>query len=154
MMSIAELKRSLMVAAWFAFLTFPLLVIKVDPIERTVLWRWENMLLVALGSFIVSVLVRVFFVQRERRRERRAAGNFVEREPLIQVILREPRYLYPLSGAVLLFALVFPSLFSTYQTNIMITALMYVMLGLGLNIVVGLAGLLDLGYVAFYAVGA
>jgi branched-chain amino acid transport system permease protein len=36
----------------------------------------------------------------------------------------------------------------------MISALMYVMLGLGLNIVVGLAGLLDLGYVAFYAVGA
>ena len=42
----------------------------------------------------------------------------------------------------------------TYQTNIMITALMYIVLGLGLNIVVGLAGLLDLGYVAFYAVGA
>jgi branched-chain amino acid transport system permease protein len=36
----------------------------------------------------------------------------------------------------------------------MTTVLMYVMLGLGLNIVVGLAGLLDLGYVAFYAVGA
>ena len=32
--------------------------------------------------------------------------------------------------------------------------LIYVMLGWGLNIVVGLAGLLDLGYVAFYAVGA
>lgn len=32
--------------------------------------------------------------------------------------------------------------------------LIYIMLGLGLNIVVGLAGLLDLGYVAFYAVGA
>ncbi|HER62571.1 MAG TPA: branched-chain amino acid ABC transporter permease, partial [Desulfobacteraceae bacterium] len=52
------------------------------------------------------------------------------------------------------FALVFPHIFSTYQTNIMVTALMYVMLGLGLNIVVGVAGLLDLGYVAFYAVGA
>ena len=36
----------------------------------------------------------------------------------------------------------------------MTTALIYVMLGLGLNIEVGLAGLLDLGYVAFYAVGA
>ena len=36
----------------------------------------------------------------------------------------------------------------------MTTALIYVVLGLGLNIVVGLAGLLDLGYVAFYAVGA
>ena len=36
----------------------------------------------------------------------------------------------------------------------MVTALMYVVLGLGLNIVIGLAGLLDLGYVAFYAAGA
>lgn len=33
-------------------------------------------------------------------------------------------------------------------------ALLYVMLALGLNIVVGLAGLLDMGYIAFYAVGA
>ncbi len=33
-------------------------------------------------------------------------------------------------------------------------ALLYVMLALGLNIVVGYAGLLDLGYVAFYALGA
>ena len=33
-------------------------------------------------------------------------------------------------------------------------ALLYVLLALGLNIVVGFAGLLDLGYVAFYAVGA
>ena len=36
----------------------------------------------------------------------------------------------------------------------LIPILTYVMLGWGLNIVVGLAGLLDLGYVAFYAVGA
>jgi len=36
----------------------------------------------------------------------------------------------------------------------LILVLTYVMLGWGLNIVVGLAGLLDLGYVAFYAVGA
>ena len=35
-----------------------------------------------------------------------------------------------------------------------ITCLIYVCLGLGLNIVVGLCGLLDLGYIAFYAVGA
>ena len=154
MFSIEQLKKSLFVSLWFAFLTFPLLVIKVDPIERTVQWRWENMALVAAGSFLVSLLVRVFQVQQERRRERRATGEFVDRVPIMQIILSEPRYLYTLSGAVLLCSLVFPFLFSTYQTNIMITALMYVMLGLGLNIVVGLAGLLDLGYVAFYAVGA
>jgi branched-chain amino acid transport system permease protein len=33
-------------------------------------------------------------------------------------------------------------------------ALLYIMLALGLNVVVGFAGLLDLGYIAFYAIGA
>jgi branched-chain amino acid transport system permease protein len=41
-----------------------------------------------------------------------------------------------------------------YLFDLSILVLTYVMLGFGLNIVVGLAGLLDLGYVAFYAVGA
>ncbi|MEZ5739863.1 MAG: high-affinity branched-chain amino acid ABC transporter permease LivM [Burkholderiaceae bacterium] len=41
-----------------------------------------------------------------------------------------------------------------YFVDLGILVLTYVMLGWGLNIVVGLAGLLDLGYVAFYAVGA
>jgi branched-chain amino acid transport system permease protein len=42
----------------------------------------------------------------------------------------------------------------TYQVNILGLALIFVVLGLGLNITVGLAGLLDLGYIAFFAVGA
>jgi len=41
-----------------------------------------------------------------------------------------------------------------YMFDLSILVLTYIMLGWGLNIVVGLAGLLDLGYVAFYAVGA
>ncbi len=41
-----------------------------------------------------------------------------------------------------------------YQTNVLTQAFIWVMLGLGLNIVVGQTGLLVLGYVAFYAVGA
>jgi branched-chain amino acid transport system permease protein len=44
--------------------------------------------------------------------------------------------------------------FGSGWVRIMATALLYVMLALGLNIVVGYAGLLDLGFVAFYAVGA
>jgi branched-chain amino acid transport system permease protein len=43
---------------------------------------------------------------------------------------------------------------SRYWVDLGILILTYVMLGWGLNIVVGIAGLLDLGYVAFYAVGA
>jgi branched-chain amino acid transport system permease protein len=41
-----------------------------------------------------------------------------------------------------------------YVVDVATTVLIYVLLGWGLNVVVGLAGLLDLGYVAFYAVGA
>ncbi len=53
-------------------------------------------------------------------------------------------------------ALVLPAIpgIGRYELDLGILVLTYVMLGWGLNIVVGLAGLLDLGYVAFYAVGA
>ena len=42
----------------------------------------------------------------------------------------------------------------TYHVRVIDTVLIYVLLGVGLNMVVGYAGLLDLGYVAFYAIGA
>ncbi len=63
----------------------------------------------------------------------------------------------PFAGwAFLGFALAVPILFydNRYILDLAILILTYIMLGWGLNIVVGLAGLLDLGYVAFYAVGA
>lgn len=55
---------------------------------------------------------------------------------------------------IILAALAFPFLAGRSQIDLATLVLIYVMLGLGLNIVVGLAGLLDLGYVGFYAVGA
>ncbi|RGP57315.1 high-affinity branched-chain amino acid ABC transporter permease LivM [Pseudomonas abyssi] len=51
-------------------------------------------------------------------------------------------------------AIIWPFLSNRGGTDLGTLVLIYVMLGLGLNIVVGLAGLLDLGYVGFYAVGA
>ncbi|UYP29313.1 high-affinity branched-chain amino acid ABC transporter permease LivM [Pseudomonas sp. Z8(2022)] len=56
--------------------------------------------------------------------------------------------------AMVMVALVWPFFASRGAVDIATLILIYVMLGLGLNIVVGLAGLLDLGYVGFYAVGA
>ena len=152
MSPLKEIKRSALISLWFAFLTFPLMVIKVDPIERIVTWRWDNMVFIAFGSFVLSILAKVFLIQKERRASRKKRKKVTE--PIVQRIVREPRFLYPLALACFVFGVSFPFLFSTYQTNIMTTALMYVVLGLGLNIVVGVAGLLDLGYVAFYAVGA
>src|SRR5690554_3622154 len=51
-------------------------------------------------------------------------------------------------------ALVWPFFMGRAEVDIATLVLIYVMLGLGLNIVVGFAGLLDLGFVGFYAVGA
>ncbi|MBF0187837.1 MAG: high-affinity branched-chain amino acid ABC transporter permease LivM [Magnetococcales bacterium] len=57
-------------------------------------------------------------------------------------------------AGILCVAALLPFFLGNYWLNVLILALIYVLLGLGLNIVVGLAGLLDLGFVAFYAVGA
>lgn len=59
-------------------------------------------------------------------------------------------------GVILLLGvmLVLPFSIDNYWLTVAISVLIYILLGLGLNIVVGLAGLLDLGFVAFYAVGA
>ena len=61
------------------------------------------------------------------------------------------RWIIPL---LVLLAALFPFVATKYLLTVAILGLIYVLLGLGLNIVVGLAGLLDLGYVAFYAIGA
>ncbi|EWM41011.1 branched-chain amino acid transport system / permease component family protein [Bordetella holmesii 41130] len=55
---------------------------------------------------------------------------------------------------VLLGAAIWPFFAGRSSVDIATLVLIYVMLGLGLNIVVGFAGLLDLGFVGFYAVGA
>jgi len=66
-----------------------------------------------------------------------------------------------LARVLFVFALVLPFFFTTFFPgrdrqfiDLAVLIMTYIMLGWGLNIVVGLAGLLDLGYVAFYAVGA
>ncbi|MFP4071133.1 MAG: ABC transporter permease subunit [Desulfovibrionales bacterium] len=148
-----EITRSLMVSLWFMFLTFPLMVIRVNTTYNVVEWRWANMLYVGVGSFVLSFVWRYLHRRKERQKKEDEEHQGESVTPLMKV-MADKRLFLPILGGIAVFALLFPHLFSTYQTNIMISALIWVILGLGLNIVVGLAGLLDLGYVAFYAVGA
>ncbi len=68
---------------------------------------------------------------------------------------RDNKVLFFVGGAIALALLPFVAQhFGNAWVRIIDIALLYVLLALGLNIVVGYAGLLDLGYVAFYAVGA
>jgi branched-chain amino acid transport system permease protein len=70
---------------------------------------------------------------------------------LAEAVTRAGKFVTPV---LLLLAVALPFTWSRYYIDLGTLVLTYVMLGWGLNIVVGLAGLLDLGYVAFYAVGA
>ncbi len=54
----------------------------------------------------------------------------------------------------LLFLLLMPKLVGSYLSEVLDLVGLYIIMGLGLNIVVGFAGMLDLGYVAFFAIGA
>lgn len=151
--SLKEIKKTFFISLWFVFLTFPIMVIKVNSIEKTVIWRWENMLYVGVGIFVVRLFIE-FLKENNAKRQLKKADKESQSTSLIHNILADPFKRNILIAVLLGLAIIYPLYFDTYQTNIMITALMYVVLGLGLNIVVGMAGLLDLGFVAFYAVGA
>jgi len=149
-----DIRQGLLIGLWFMFLTFPLLVIRVNTIEGTIVWRWSSMLWVGGVSFTMCLIARMGRRALDRHREKCDQMTANAFSALIRRRLRDRRVHLPLLAAGVLFFLIFPTQFSIYQITIMTTALMYVVLGLGLNIVVGVAGLLDLGYVAFYAVGA
>ena len=147
------MKQSVAVSLWFMFLTFPIMVIRVNTIENIIEWRWMNMIYVGAGSFILSFLWRYLSgkgITKRKYNNNARAGH----RSYLQRLVSEKKLSLPALAIVFGIALIFPFVSSTYQTNIMTTALMYVVLGLGLNIVVGQAGLLNLGYVAFYAAGA
>jgi branched-chain amino acid transport system permease protein len=153
MFKLNEIKKSFLVSLWFMFLTFPIMVIRVNTIYKTIEWRWERMIGVGIAAFFLSFLWR-YLLKRKEVGKKKEETSELEHVSIFHRVIKDKKIYFPSLIGISVFVVLFPFVFSMYQTNIMITALIYVVVGLGLNIVVGLAGLLDLGYVAFYAVGA
>jgi len=149
-----EAKKSALNALWIIVLTFPIMVIKVNTINATVRWRWMNILWVGFGSFVLSWMWRYFLDRRESGGSSKSDDEKPGRIVKIRKTLAERRVRVPTLVSLAVLVVVFPFLVSFYQVGIMTSALMFVILGLGLNIVIGYGGLLHLGYAAFYAVGA
>jgi branched-chain amino acid transport system permease protein len=141
----AEFRASLLFAAACALLLFPLVSIRVDPVERTVAWRWGNLAWAAAGAFAISLAWRLRGLLGPLAAWRSVPHHSFAARPAVR------RGGIALGAAL---ALALPLASSTYQVSVLTSALISVILGLGLNIIVGLAGLLNLGYAAFYAVGA
>ncbi len=89
MFSLKETIRSAQVSLWFMFLTFPIMVIRVNAIEKTITWRWENMVFIGLGSFILSIFGRIFFERQKSRRERQIEEK-IQRRNIIPICVAHP----------------------------------------------------------------
>ena len=108
--------------------------------------------------FIITTCSVLMFLRVLFDREYTAAMRSVPKGKLIPAsashFLTLPSTQRWIIMGLIVVALVWPFFGSRGAVDIATLILIYVLLGLGLNIVVGLAGLLDLGYVGFYAVGA
>ncbi len=102
-----------------------------------------------IGGMLAVFVVQLLNAWLRQRRAGKAATPSRFNLPAITDKFRHRAIL-----VLVLFALVWPFFTGRAQVDIATLVLIYVMLGLGLNIVVGFAGLLDLGFVGFYATGA
>ena len=150
------LTKALLAACWFMLLTFPVMGIKLNSVDQTVEWQFDRVILLGVAIFFLSMLWNWCFSRKARGIPliRLPEGLGKGLHSLVTLPNRNTTTRLTSLGLLLAVMIVMPLVSSFYQTNIMISAMLYVILALGLNIAVGIAGQLVLGYVAFYAVGA
>ena len=114
----------------------------------------------AMAGVSLTVALVGAMIQTARGRARQRRGDVpglrdrLLAVPAVGTAAGSPITRRVLVGLVVVVALVSPFFLGQYWNYTLGTVGIYVILGLGLNVVVGMAGLLDLGYVAFFAVGA
>lgn len=133
--------------AWLFILLWPLLGIKPEGLEVVKTFDvWWRIALGCAGLLFLYQLIKV------------GVFNFIL-NPVVKVCESVqsassgvPIWLWAVVGFGC--AAVVPHFFGRYVQDVAINVMIYICLGLGLNIVIGLAGMLDLGYIAFYGIGA
>ena len=111
--------------------------------------RWSVVIWMVLAVFLGRLVLNFWW----HREQTSSSSTILLNTPFLQSLQQLLKFIIPIG---ILFALILPTMpfASRYVMDVAILVITYIMLGWGLNIVVGLAGLLDLGYVAFYAIGA
>ncbi|APO83947.1 MULTISPECIES: high-affinity branched-chain amino acid ABC transporter permease LivM [Pseudomonas] len=149
-----NLKQAFFSALLVWAVAFPVLGLKlsIDGISLSVHSQGSfNLSIIALCSVLMFLRV-LFDKQWNSVMGRRSDRKLIP--PAVSNYLTLPKTQRYVIMGLIIAALVWPFFGSRGAVDIATLILIYVLLGLGLNIVVGLAGLLDLGYVGFYAVGA
>ncbi|MBG0790502.1 MAG: branched-chain amino acid ABC transporter permease [Desulfovibrionaceae bacterium] len=151
MLTIRESKKKWLACGvgllWFLILLWPMLGITPDGLE------FGNTLKV-FGYVAVAALIIMLFYQVQQAGRLEAAERPLKAVGGAIQAAYEKTPTWMVLAVVFALAVIYPLLTGRYAHDVAIQVLVYVCLGLGLNIVIGLAGLLDLGYIAFYGVGA
>jgi len=108
-------------------------------------WPFAQSGLTPIGAIVLFVLIGGLVFWRSSR----PASARISHSPAQQQVIRWAT----LAGIAVLLILL-PHLLGIFFSETLDNVGLFILMGLGLNIVVGFAGLLDLGYVAFYAIGA
>jgi branched-chain amino acid transport system permease protein len=126
--------------------------------ELIIVQRWGLLAIfvavAAIGRFAMVVFIRPNIDRRKLSKAREGELDISTEKSFLHRHFLKIALIALLLYPMVVVAIKGPQGSLTYVDNFGIQILIYVMLAWGLNIVVGLAGLLDLGYVAFYAVGA
>jgi branched-chain amino acid transport system permease protein len=115
------------------------------PLKVLFKWLFAVSGMTIIGAAVVLILTIGLVYWRSGRPIAPKKTTFTRRDKTIR---------YSLLGGVAILILLLPQILGIFFSEVLDTVGIYVLMGLGLNIVVGFAGLLDLGYVAFYAIGA
>ena len=133
---------------WFFGLLWPMLGIHAD---GTI--TFKNVVIVWLYVLAATLIIMILMALRKVGALQTAAAPLFQARLTAAGKMRSiPSWIWIVT--LLALALLFPQMTGRYAQDVAISVLVYICLGLGLNIVVGLAGMLDLGYIAFYGVGA
>jgi branched-chain amino acid transport system permease protein len=115
------------------------------PVRPLFAWMFARSGLSLVGAIFLFVLLGVLYYWRYGRRGLTGPTRTPEQTRAIRIAR------FVIIGIVLL---ALPFILGVFFSEILDNVGLYILMGLGLNIVVGFAGLLDLGYVAFFAIGA
>ena len=138
-----HLRRALVATVLAAIVVLPIFTLHLERAgaRTTIVPEWSTLAWGCLAVFLVQLLRPLLFAR-------------LPRVSLPRLPSFEPGQHRILLFVVLMMAVSWPFFAGRNAVDIATLALIYVMLGLGLNVVVGFAGLLDLGFVGFYATGA
>ncbi len=149
-----RLIRSALISIWFMILVFPIVGIRI--IKRAPEFFYDRVLVIGAITFVLAVLWSWYFeVYKDRDLSKGIFSQVSQKiSALSEKITNDKNTALKLILVLFIVFMILPVFTSMYQTTVSSLAFLYVMLALGLNIVVGIAGQLVLGYAAFYAVGA